>query len=198
MPTPAAPFCIPRHEWKRRVQEAHAPLYVHAVGIPYHVQIEQHRDVSRVDHVWLNVEVPPCGPLRLSVNTLSRWNRDAGFDGRIRLGIITSKYTDRPGPLLEEAEPLDYRTLEAAAPTTFTPLERPAFEQLLMRKANAAVRIEAWGELYIRERLGMHQFHSRRASCAVDHDLLAHDGALKFYYPDQIAETLLIKYCGQP
>ena len=198
MPTPQAPFCITREEWKRRVREAHAPLYVHAVGIPYHVQIEHHRDVSRVDHIWLNLEVPPCGPLRLSVNTLSRWNRDAGHDGRVRLGIVTSKYTERPVPILEPAEPLDYRVIEAEFPTSFTPLERQPLEQLLMRKGNAAVRIEAWGELYIRERLGMHQFHSRRASCAVSTDLLAHDGALKFYYPDQVAELLMFKYCGQP
>ena len=35
-----------------------------------------------------------------------------------------------------------------------------------MEKMKRAVRAEVWGELYAREHLGIHQIHSRRASCA--------------------------------
>ena len=69
---------------------------------------------------------------------------------------------------------------------------------LLIARTRAAVRIEVWGELYRRGHLGLHQIHSRRASCAVSTDLIGHDGALRFYLPEGKAEMFLFKYCGQP
>ena len=58
---------------------------------------------------------------------------------------------------------------------------------------------QAWGDLYIREHPGIHQVHSRRASCAVPRDIVGRDGALRFYFGrDTVCETLLFKFCGQP
>ena len=63
----------------------------------------------------------------------------------------------------------------------------------------AAIRAEVWGELYATDHIGVHQVHSRRASCAVTTDLKSRDGALKLYYPqDNLAEAFLFKFCGQP
>ncbi len=197
MPAPQAPFCTPREEWKRRVREANHSLYVHVIGIPYNTVIEPHDDETRVDHVWMNIEVPPCGRLSLSVNTLSRLNRDRGFDPRIRMAVVASTYDARPEPLIEEHAPLDYMVIEAMQNVEYKTWEHDALEESLIERGRRAVRIEAWGELYIRRHLGIHQLHSRRASCAVQTDHIGRDGALKLYYPDKTAELLMMKFCGQ-
>jgi len=93
---------------------------------------------------------------------------------------------------------LDYRTIEAASPVSYVEYERPALEILLSNMAKRAVLIEAWGELYVRTHVGIHQVHSMHSSCSVARDLLERDGAVRFYFPDETAELLLFKYCGQP
>ena len=173
------------------------PISVRAIGIPYHVEIERESDPSRVDHIWLTMEVPPVGRLIVSINTLSRYNRDAGFDPRVRLGVITSRYKERPEPLLERHEPLDYTVIEATHPVEYVPMEHDPIEELLIERCNSAVRAEVWGELYIHEHLGIHQIHSRRASCAVARDIIGRDGGLRLYFRDGVAELLLFKFCGQ-
>jgi hypothetical protein len=77
-------------------------------------------------------------------------------------------------------------------------MERPALEELLTAKAHRAIFVEAWGALYLRDRLGIHQVHSRRASCSVRSDYVGRDGAVRFFYrEDSASEMLLFKYCGQ-
>jgi hypothetical protein len=93
---------------------------------------------------------------------------------------------------------LDYRTIEAATPVNYLEYERPALEALLMEKTGRAIFIEAWGELYVRNHLGIHQVHSQRASFSVPKEYLGRDGAIRFYFQDASAEMLLFKYCGQP
>lgn len=100
------PHNVFREEWKRRVRNERDPIYVRAVGNPQRVESERDDDPSRVDHVWLALDVPPIGRLNVAINTLSHYNRDAGFDERIRLGILSAKYTRRPVPLLEARDPL--------------------------------------------------------------------------------------------
>jgi hypothetical protein len=93
---------------------------------------------------------------------------------------------------------LDYREIEAASPVVYVEHERPALETLLAEKTGRALCVEVWGELYVRNHLGVHQVHSRRASCSVLQDYKGRDGALRFYYGDNaITEMLLFKYCGQ-
>lgn len=185
-----------RELWKRRVRTGRE-IYVRAIGTPYHVQIEPERDPRRVDHVWMSMESPPTGKLIISINTLSIFNRDAGFDPRVRLGILPTRYTKLPEPILENHAPLDYTVIEATNDLQFVAMEHDPLEELLILKCNSAVRAEVWGELFIHEHLGIHQIHSRRSSCAVSRDMIGRDGGLRLYYREGVAELLLFKFCGQ-
>ena len=174
------------------------PKFVHVRGIPYTVAVEESADPLKIDHVYLNVEAPPFGRLRVAINTLSRLNRDGGFDGRVRVGIITSTYTEKPTPGLEECPGLDYAKQEEKHNVVYKEYEREALTEMLVTKMKVAIRAEIWGELYATDHIGVHQVHSRRASCAVPLDLKGRDGALKLYYPqDNLAEAFLFKFCGQ-
>lgn len=175
------------------------PKFVHVRGVPYTVAVEESDDPLKIDHVWLTLEVPPFGRLRASINTLSRLNRDAGFDPHIRVGIIRSTYTEKPTTGLEECAGLDYATHEKKHNVIYETYEPAALTELLVTKMKIAIRAEIWGELYARDHLGIHQIHCRRASCAVAQDIKNRDGALKLYYPqDNLAEAFLFKFCGQP
>lgn len=174
------------------------PKFVHLVGVPYFVEVEPVVDPAKRDHVWITLEVPPFGRLRLAVNTMSRLNRDAGFDGRVRVAIIRSTYTEKPDTGLEEFPGFDYAKVETKENAFYETLDHDAVVELLVTKAKLAIRAEVWGELYAQDHLGLHQIHSRRASCAVPRDLRNRDGALKLYYPaENLAELLLFKFCGQ-
>jgi hypothetical protein len=173
--------------------------FVHIRGVPYTVAVEQSDDPLKIDHVYLNVEVPPFGRLRACINTLSRLNRDAGFDPRIRVGIIRSTYTEKPQPGLEECAGLDYEKQEKTHNVTYELYDHAALSEMLVSKMKVAIRVEIWGELYARDHLGLHQIHCRRASSAVPLDLKSRDGAFKLYYPqDNLAEAFLFKFDGQP
>ena len=173
------------------------PKFVHVTGVPYTVEIEQSEDPLRVDHVWITLEVPPLGRVRAAINTLSRFNRDAGFDARVRVAIIPGTWDEKPeNGLLEEAGQ-DYAMIEAALPVTYEFYEHDPLADMLVTKAKLAVRAEVWGELYAQDHLGVHQIHSRRASCAVTRDIKGRDGALKLYYADNTSELFLFKFCGQ-
>ncbi len=175
------------------------PKFVHLVGVPYFVEVEPEANPDKRDHVWITLEVPPFGRLRLAVNTTSRLNRDAGFDARIRVAIIRSTYEERPPTGLEEFPGFDYAKIESKENAFYETLEHEALTEMLVTKARAAIRVEVWGELYARDHIGLHQIHSRRASCAVPLDLRNRDGALKLYFPTaNAAELLLFKFCGQP
>ena len=173
------------------------PKFVHVTGVPYIVEVEKADDPLRVDHVWITLEVPPFGRVRASINTLSRFNRDAGFDGRVRVGIVAGTWDEKPQNGLVEEAGQDYAMIEAALPVTYEFYDHDPLAELLMTKAKLAVRAEVWGELYAQEHLGVHQIHSRRASCAVTRDLKGRDGALKLYYTDNTSELFLFKFCGQ-
>ena len=175
------------------------PKFVHVRGIPYTVAVEESDDPLKIDHIYLNVEAPPFGRLRVAINTLSRLNRDAGFDGRVRVGIIRSTYAEKPTPGLEECAGLDYAKQEEKHQIVYEPYEHAALVGVLVTKMKAAIRAEIWGELYATDHIGIHQIHSRRASSAVPQDFKGRDGALKLYYPEEnLAEAFLFKVCGQP
>ena len=173
------------------------PKFIHVTGVPYIVEVEQSDDPLRIDHVWITLEVPPFGRVRAAINTLSRFNRDAGFDERVRVAIVAGTWDEKPQNGLVEEAGQDYAMIEAALPVTYEFYEREPLTELLVTKAKAAVRAEVWGELYAQEHLGIHQIHCRRASCAVTRDLKGRDGALKLYYADNTSELFLFKFCGQ-
>jgi len=173
--------------------------FVHVRGVPYTVAVEESSDPLKLDHVFLTLEVPPFGRLKASINTLSRQNREAGFDPKVRIAIVPSRYTEKPATGLEECSGQDYARIEAAQKVVYKAYEREELTELLVTKLKAAVRVEVWGELYARDHLGIHQIHCRRASSSVPTDYKNRDGALMLYYPtDNLAELILFKFAGQP
>jgi hypothetical protein len=173
------------------------PKFVHVCGVPYTVAVSESEDPLRIDHIHLNVEVPPFGRLRVAVNTLSRASREAGFDVRVRLGIIRSTYTEKPAPSLEECAGLDYAKQDEKHGVKYEAYEQAALQEMLVAKMKAAIRVEIWGELYARDHLGIHQVHCRRASKAMPADVPNRDGAFKLYFPDGTTEAYLFKFEGQ-
>lgn len=115
----------------------------------------------------------------------------------MRVGVFSSWWTQLPESGVFPAAGLDYAELEHVHPIVYRETERTSLENLLRAKTDRAISIEAWGALYLRDRLGIHQVRSRRASCSVRTDHVGRDGALRFYYPDKAAEMILFKYCGQ-
>lgn len=160
--------------------------------------IETDPDPRNIDHVWIMIDAGDFGPLQIAISTCSRRNRDAGFDARMRVAIVESAWTILPRAGVRPAARLDYTEFEALHPCNFETMEREALEEMLAHKSRESVFVEAWGELYSRRGLGIHQVHSRRASCSVPQDVTGRDGALRFYFAaDSRTETLLFKYCGQ-
>jgi hypothetical protein len=172
---------------------------VRVAGVPIAFAAETDRVPANIDHFWITLSVGGGEPIRIALSTHSRQNAAAGFDARLRVGILSSAWTELPSKGIAAARGLDYHQIETAEPVVYLEYDRPALEALLAQKTERAILIEAWGELYIRNHLGIHQVHSRRASCSVPQDYIGRDGAIRFYYGDNAtAEMLLFKYCGQP
>ena len=174
---------------------------MHVAGAPIAFAAETDVVASNIDHFWITIRIAEGEVLQIALSTRSRQNAAAGFDPRIRIGVISSGWNELPLPGIIISKGLDYRQIEAGvgSPITFVEYERPDAEALLMDKGSRATFIEAWGELYFRNQLGIHQVHSRRASCSVPQDHIGRDGAIRFYFEkDAPAEMLLFKFCGQP
>ena len=152
-----------------------------------------------MDHVWLTLDIGHGLEIRASLNTLSRRNRDAGFEPRIRVGMLRSTWDKLPESGVFDADPLDYSILEQQANIFYEYRDQKQMEVLLPEKTKRSILVEIWGDIYAHNHIGIHQIHSRRASCAVSGDMAGRDGALKFYYAEENAcELLLFKFCGQP
>jgi hypothetical protein len=151
-----------------------------------------------IDHFWITIGLGTGDPIRISLSTHSRQNAAAGFDPRMRIGIVATTWTELPSSGLAKSPGLDYHAIDEASAVSYPEYERPALERLLADKAERASLIEVWGELYVRTHVGIHQVHSMRASCSVLRDYIGRDGAIRFYFPTGHAELLLFKYCGQP
>lgn len=171
-----------------------------AVGVPLFGEIEPNANPLRVDHVWLMIDAGMSRPLKLAINTTSIRNRDAGFDPRVRVGLIRETYGNLPERGIFPHPGLDYSFLESTHNIFYEHFEHHHLEGFLIQKIEGAILVEVWGELYSRPRnWGVHQIHCRRASSGVPEDLLGRDGALKFFYRrDNACETFLFKFCGQP
>jgi hypothetical protein len=192
------------HRRRRRNQSADRDLesrsgqFVVVAGKVLGFVAETDRDAANVDHFWITIDAGKAGRLEISLSTFSKRNRDAGFDGRMRVAIISSPWETLPDAGLRPGDRLDYGELEAQTACTFSIYERPAVEQLLEEKTRQAILVEAWGELYVRRQNGIHQVHSRRASCSVARDIVGRDGAIRFYFAEERrSEMLLFRYCGQ-
>jgi len=182
----------------RRREEV--PDLVHAVGGDLQARVEQHPNPEYIDHVWITMEAGSPQRVTVAVNTLSRRNLLAGFDPRVRLGILRGTWKHLPGRGISRCRGFDYEDIETQANIFFEHYERVALEELLLETTSRAILLEVWGAPYHhRVNPGIHQVHSRRASCAVSEDLRNLDGALQFFFlAEQTTALFLFKFCGQP
>jgi hypothetical protein len=175
-----------------------ADEFVVAAGELVAFEKETDTDPDRIDHFWITIRAGNFSRLRISISTWSLKHAADGFDPRMRVGVFPSTWSELPLSGVFPAAGLNYADFERASPIVYHEMDRPALEELLVAKARRAVFVEAWGALYLRDHLGIHQVHSRRASCSVRSDHIGRDGALRFFYREHsAAEMLLFKYCGQ-
>jgi hypothetical protein len=178
-----------------------APL-VHLVGDHLKGRVEGRSDkISQrhpLDHVWISMDPAISVRVMVSVNTFSLRHEETGFDPRVRLGVIRGTWETLPERGISECHRFSYDDLEGIGEVGFHPLERVFLEQTILDKVHQALLMEAWGTPYQREYPGIHQIHSRAASCAVPTAVEGRDGALKFYFREERrTELLLFKFCGQ-
>jgi hypothetical protein len=186
-----------RRRGTRIFQEIATPL-VHVVGDELRGRVETHHQNAHPDHLWITVNPGFGTRVVVSVNTFSRRNAEAGFDPRVRLGILRGSGDDLPERGFSECRRFSYAGIPGEEAVDYRPLERVVLEQLLLDRIASAAMIEVWGAPYHRDHPGIHQIHSRRASCAVAESREGRDGALRFYFrEDRRTETMLFKFCGQ-
>lgn len=188
----------------RRRSEPH-PLvswhedFVRVSGEIVGARVETSERADKVDHVWIDVLAGEYGPLQLSLSTYSRQSHAAGFDPRVWVGMVQSRWSALPEAGIFRAPPFNYATLALEQPIDFVPYERRPLEKLLVEKTERALWAEAWGDLHVRGHAGVHQIHSRRPSFAVPVHHVGRDGALRLYYKENAtSEMLLFKFAGQP
>lgn len=139
-----------------------------------------------------------AGPLVVSVNTRSLHNERAGFDSRVRRGTLRGTWTTLPPRGVTACRGFDYAPMEEQANICYETCERSDLEAFLIETCARATLLEAWGVPYSVPVTGLHQIHSRRASCAISRDIQGLDGALQFYFADQSTLLVFFKFCGQP
>lgn len=172
--------------------------FARVAGTPIGYTIEQNADAQRIDHLSILVRAGGFGTVEIALNTFSLRSFNAGFDGRVRVAVVSSNWSALPPAGVSRSGGLDYSTLEANNRIVYRELERPVLESLLVEKLDRALLFEGWGEFYKRVHPGIHQVHSRRASCTVSADYRERDGAIRFYFEKHaVAELLLFKFCGQ-
>lgn len=160
-------------------------------------EVEEHANPGEIDHLWIRLHAGE--EVFISVNTSSKRNRLAGFDPRIRVGLIRGNWVHMPPYGVEIVASNSYAEIESRSNVFFEHKEREELEEMLMDRCRRACLLEVWGAPYRHRMQGVHQIHSRRASCAVAEDIVGRDGALRFYYEsEQATEHFLFKFCGQP
>lgn len=182
--------------WRQRFLLPPVPL-IKAVGGILGAEVEEHKATDTIDHVWIRIHAGH--EIIISVNTFSRKNQLAGFDPRVRVGLIRGTWDCLPPRGAEICPRNDYEEIEAYSNVFFEHYRREALEALLLDRCAEACLLEVWGAPYCQRVPGVHQIHSRRASCAVPEDIRGRDGALKLYFESgQTTELFLFKFCSQP
>lgn len=150
------------------------------------------------DHFYVTVDAGLPKAVTLSLDTLSYRSRAAGHDARVRLGVVMLSREHLPERGLYPLDFFDYSSVELLAAVDYIPRDRREMEDYFAARCGDCRLIEAWGAAYHRTRPGLHQIHSRRASCAVPEDLRGLDGAVRFYFDDgRRSELALLKFSGQ-
>jgi hypothetical protein len=86
---------------------------------------ETNRNPIDTDHFWITIQTGHPGLLRISINTFSKINARAGFDPRMRIGVVASTWTKLPAAGVFKCPGLDYGDLEAKDVVTYVEYERP-------------------------------------------------------------------------
>lgn len=181
----------------RIFRELRTPL-AHVVGDRPKARVEQPDHKLSPDHVWITLDTGLSVRVMVSVNTFSIRNGQAGFDPRVRVGVLRDTWEDLPERGINECHRFSYGEIAGIEAVDFRPLERVFLEQMLLDRVHQAVLLEAWGTPYHRDMPGIHQIHSRAASCAIAESHEGRDGALRFYFREEKRrEMLLFKFCGQ-
>lgn len=176
-----------------------AAPFVHAIGSDLRCEVERATDPLAIDHVWITMRIGDGRSVVISVNTRSLINERAGFDGRVRRATLRGSWETLPARGLATCAGFDYAALEERANLYYEPCERIELEAFLDRTITRACLLEVWGTAYASPTFGIHQIHSRRASCAAPRDVIGQDGALQFYFGSERTSLLvLFKFCGQP
>lgn len=176
-----------------------SPL-VEACGDVVEAIAEDAREDHQRDHVWISLNAGVGIPVEVAINTRSLKNAVIGADPRVRLGVARSIWVELPPRGLRELKRFDYAEIEQSVNVFHEHWERDALEVHLISAANSCVRLQVWGMPYHRRKPGIHQVHSRRASCAVASDIAGLDGGMRFYFgesPGRV-ELWMFKFCGQP
>lgn len=178
-------------------RDLHTPL-VHLVGDNSKARVEREDHKPVPDHIWISVDPGVSLRVMISVNTFSLRHGEAGFDPRVRVGIIADTWVKLPERGINECKRFSYDDLPEIASVDFRQVERVFLEQMILDRVHQSILLEAWGTPYQHEVPGIHQIHSRKASCAVTQSVEGRDGALRFFFQQQNRmETFLFKFCGQ-
>ncbi|MEX1117863.1 MAG: hypothetical protein WEB60_03635 [Terrimicrobiaceae bacterium] len=176
--------------------------FVRACGTDLQARVEESRHPDRIDHVWITMHCGFSPRILVSVNTWSLRNHEEGFDGRVRIATVSGTCDYFPARGILPMEAFDYEEVASSQNLFFEHKTRLEAENLLLDLCQRAELLEAWGMHYHqRKSPGIHQIHSRRASCAVADDHRGKDGGLKFYgkNPEGIWWVMVLtKFCGQP
>jgi hypothetical protein len=113
----------PRKNQRAYLGLSHGDL-VHLVGSPIAFAAEIDRIPANIDHFWITIDLAKSEPIRVSLSTHSRQNAAAGFDPRIRVGIIASSWSELPAAGVVKSPGLDYRTIEGVSPVSFLAYDR--------------------------------------------------------------------------
>ncbi len=164
--------------------------------------VEQAPQEDMVDHVWITLNCGIASRVIVAVNTWSRRNAAEGFDGRIRMGILRGRSEFLPPRGASPMTSFHYEDWENEANIFYEHMSKEEAARNILDFCQEAEVLEAWGEHYMRHHQpGIHQVHSRRASCAVREDIRGQDGGLKFFRRDGHAfawTMVFLKFCGQP
>jgi hypothetical protein len=93
-------------------------------GEPIAFAAEIDKVASNIDHFWITIRISETGSLRIALSTHSRLSAAAGFDPRMRVGMIASEWGELPAAGLLMCAGLDYQEIEAATPVTYIEYER--------------------------------------------------------------------------
>ena len=114
-----------------------ADEFVVGAGEPIGFQVESDIDSRKIDHVWVTIRAGRFGPLRVSINTYSLKHAADGFDPRMRVGALTSSWSELPESGIFPVAGLDYAELERAQVIEYREMERTALETMLKARGGS-------------------------------------------------------------